>query len=85
MASADHVDVSKTCHVFDLFLDIPHPAASSSKERAEIVAPPVPEEKLRPEISSLYEPRSILQIERFAFPDFDSETGETYFPLFTVR
>jgi hypothetical protein len=75
-------DDSDRCCVFDLFFDIPHPAASPSKERAEIVAPPIPE-KLRPEIASLYEPRSILLIERFAFPDYDSETGE-YFALFTT-
>ena len=65
---------SENC-VFDLFLDIPHPVASPSKERAEIIGPPT-SEKPRPEIAALYEPRSILQIERFAFPDYDPETGK---------
>ncbi len=59
---------SSTC-VFDLFFDIPHPAASSAScERAKIIEPPG---KIHPDVCELYHPSKISKIPKFAFPDFD--------------
>lgn len=61
---------STTC-VFDLFFDIPHPAATALCERAKIIEPPG---RVHPDIVELYDPSNISRIPKFAFPDFDENT-----------
>jgi hypothetical protein len=69
-----------TC-VFDLFIDIPHPAASLQNERAHIIEPPG---QCHPGVLELFDSASISRIAMFSFPDYDAEKdngGETYLYL----
>ncbi len=56
--------------VFDFFLDIPHPAASSKNERTRIIEPPG---KINPGLMEIYETSNITRIAMFAFPDYDAD------------
>ncbi len=70
MRSSNSSHESTTC-AFDLFFDIPHPAASpASCERAKVIEPPG---RIHPDVSELYHPNNISKIPRFAFPDFDEQ------------
>mmetsp|Transcript_11612 Transcript_11612/g.17596 ORF Transcript_11612/g.17596 Transcript_11612/m.17596 type:complete len:1079 (+) Transcript_11612:370-3606(+) len=68
-SSSTSTDVT-TC-VFDIFFDIPHPAASPTCERAKIIEPPG---RIHPGISELYDPSNVSRIPKFAFPDYDEQT-----------
>ena len=56
--------------LFDLFLDVPHPAASSSCPQPFWVASPVREDALMEEIR-----KSIPQVASFAFPEYDQSSA----------
>jgi len=59
-----------TC-AYDLYLDLPHPAATT-RDRARIVDPPVTiSQSLYDE---MYDPDNVLRLSRFAFPGYD-ESG----------
>jgi len=59
------------CHVFDVFFDLPHPAASDNADRARMIEPP---EVTNPEIlAEVYEPSAIAKLARFAFPEHDDQ------------
>jgi hypothetical protein len=55
--------------VFDVFFDLPHPAASKDSEPARMIEPP--EVHNQAILSELYEPTSISRLARFAFPEHD--------------
>jgi hypothetical protein len=56
--------------LFDLFLDVPHPAASPHCPPAYTVGPPTTTaDSIDHELS-----KNMPQISRFAFPDFDEDT-----------
>lgn len=64
------------CHVFDVFFDLPHPAASDNADRARMIEPP---EVTNPEIlAEVYEPSAIAKLARFAFPEHDDQKHGTY-------
>lgn len=55
--------------VFDLFFDLPHPAAFST-DKALVIDPPVTLSQLLSE--EMYSPDNISRISRFAFPEYDA-------------
>ena len=55
--------------IYDLFLDLPHPAASSNDQRSRIIDPPVTICSLLSR--EMYTPENIARISKFAFPEFD--------------
>jgi len=64
--------------VFELFIDIPHPASSSINDRAKVFDPP---EHVNSDIAAeIYEPKNIARIARFAFPDHDDISFCELFP-----
>ena len=64
--------VESTC-AFDLFLDIPHPAASLNNERVHIVEPPG---QCHPGLVELFDAANIARIAMFSFPDYDAQSDE---------
>lgn len=52
--------------LYDLCLDVPHPAASSSCPPAFLIASPVADPAVADEL-----PKAVSQIARFAFPEYD--------------
>jgi len=60
----------ETACVFDFFIDLPHPAASSKNERAKIIDPPG---ECHPGVVELFDPSKLSRIAMFAFPDYDAE------------
>jgi hypothetical protein len=67
--------LAETTCVFDLFIDIPHPAASLINERAQIIEPPG--NSPHPEVLELFDSSSISRIAMFSFPDYDAEKDST--------
>lgn len=60
--------------IFDLFLDLPHPAASTGSGGARVIAPPACVNTASEEIANeLYESQSIARITKFAFPEHDDQ------------
>lgn len=59
--------------IFEIFFDLPHPAASSDPTPAKIVEPKESEhrQKYNLDTSELYTPQNISKITRFAFPEHD--------------
>ena len=57
--------------VFDLFFDVPHPAASKDSEPARMIEPPDVHSQVI--LSELYEPSAISRLARFAFPEHDDQ------------
>ena len=57
--------------LFDLFLDLPHPAASSSCPPAVVVGAPINNSDIEKELSA-----NLPRISRFAFPEFDDTTAK---------
>ena len=57
--------------LFDLFFDLPHPAASSTNERARMIEPPEIHNPAM--LAEMYEPSNISRIARFAFPCHDDQ------------
>lgn len=57
--------------VFDLFFDVPHPAASKESEPARMIEPPDVHNQVI--LSELYEPSAISRLARFAFPEHDDQ------------
>ena len=56
-----------TC-IFDLFLDLPHPAASTT-DRAQLIDPPITiSSRLQTE---MYNPDNITRLSKLAFPEYD--------------
>ena len=60
----------ETACVFDFFVDLPHPAASSKNERAKIIDPPG---ECHPGVVELFDSKNLSRIAMFAFPDYDAE------------
>ena len=60
----------ETACVFDFFVDLPHPAASSKNERAKIIDPPG---GCHPGVVELFDSKNLSRIAMFAFPDYDAE------------
>ena len=64
-----------TC-AYDLYLDLPHPAATA-RDRARIVDPPVTVSQSL--YDEMYDPDNVLRLSKFAFPEYDeagpSEAG----------
>ena len=57
-----------TC-IFDLFLDLPHPAASTT-DRAQLIDPPITiSSQLQTE---MYNPENISRLTKLAFPEYDT-------------
>lgn len=63
-----------TC-IFDLFLDLPHPAASTT-DRAKIVDPPVT--IMQSLASEMYNPENIARMSKFAFPEYDASSDSAF-------
>ena len=87
MASQSSSSDDATTCIFDLFIDLPHPSASPTCQRAKIIEPPG---RVHPDISELYDPSNMSRIPKFAFPDYDEsiDSGmyETIiFTIFPVR
>ena len=61
-----------TC-IFDLFFDLPHPAASVT-DRAKIIDPPVTISPLL--MREMYDADNITRLSRFAFPEYDESSPE---------
>jgi len=59
--------------VFDFFVDLPHPAASSKNERARIIEPPG---ECHPGVAELFDPAKLSRIAMFAFPDYNPESDK---------
>jgi hypothetical protein len=57
--------------IYDLFIDLPHPASSTSCPPAIVIPSPGPQ---IPAHSELNNSASLGRIARFAFPDFDDRT-----------
>jgi len=62
--------------VFDFFVDLPHPAASSKNERARIIEPPG---ECHPGVAELFDPAKLSRIAMFAFPDYNPESDKGMF------
>jgi hypothetical protein len=62
--------VGQALPLFDLFLDLPHPAASSSCPPAVVVGAPMSNAEIEKELSA-----NLPRISRFAFPEFDDAAG----------
>jgi hypothetical protein len=58
--------------LFDLFLDLPHPAAAKSSSPPFIVRSPATSAEMEKELNS-----NLSRIGRFAFPEFDDEISQT--------
>ena len=57
-----------TC-IFDLFLDLPHPAATTT-DRAQLIDPPITiSSQLQTE---MYNPENISRLSKLAFPEYDT-------------
>ena len=60
--------------LYDLFFDLPHPAASPSCEQARIFGPPPSlVNAVGSVIQELYDPSNVARVARFAFPDHDDQ------------
>jgi len=57
----------KISTVFDLFIDLPHPAASKNSAPAYMIEPP--EFYSQPILAEMYEPALISRLARYAFPE----------------
>ena len=58
--------------VFDLFFDLPHPAASSASEQAKVVCPHPSSIGLSEVVTSeLFEPSNVARVALFAFPEYE--------------
>jgi hypothetical protein len=57
--------------VYDFFVDLPHPAASSKNERASIIESPG---ECHPGVVELFDPANLSRIAIFAFPDYNPES-----------
>ena len=57
--------------LYDLFLDLPHPAAVNSCPPAKITGCPINNPEIEKELSD-----NISRISRFAFPEFDDTLGQ---------
>jgi len=62
-----------TC-VFDLFLDLPHPAASA-RDRAKIINPPATDTSFS--CSEMCNPDNLTRLAKFAFPDYDESDDQS--------
>ncbi len=63
----------ETTSIYDLFIDIPHPAASLQNGRAYIIEPPG---QCHPGVLELFDSASISRIAMFSFPDYDPEKDD---------
>jgi hypothetical protein len=70
--------LGKSWPLFDLFLDVPHPAASPSCPGPFVVGPPAPSNSLEQELA---ETNSIARIQRFCFPEFDDAVDRPAVPV----
>lgn len=61
--------------LFDLCLDVPHPAASSSCPPPFLIAPPAVHGVTVDATIAQELPKNVPQIARFAFPEFDEAAG----------
>ena len=61
--------------LYDLFLDLPHPAASKSCAGPFVIPSPVQSAVVSVEIQSI-----LPQIARFAFPEYDEKAAQTAAP-----
>jgi len=60
--------------VFDLFLDLPHPASSWGDEKVKVIAPAVCiDASCETMANELHETQNIARITRFAFPEHDDQ------------
>ncbi len=70
-----------TC-IFDLYLDLPHPAASTT-DRAKIIDPPV---TISPQLTTeMYNPENISRLSRLAFPEYDELSSDATSELASLR
>jgi hypothetical protein len=65
--------MSEPCPLFDLFLDLPHPAASGSCPPPFLIGSPKQGEDNNKIQQELGESASIARIARFAFPEHDDQ------------
>jgi hypothetical protein len=81
-ASGNDLDrKADTPAVFDVFFDLPHPAASKESEPARMIEPP--EVYNAAILSEMYEPTSISKLARFAFPEHDDHKHGKWLALET--
>jgi hypothetical protein len=71
MAAAAAPQQSQPWPLYDLFLDLPHPAASKSCPGPFLIASPVQPNPVADEMQSI-----LPQIARFAFPEYDESTQQ---------
>jgi len=62
--------MSEPWPLYDLFLDLPHPAASPSCPPPVVIGSPSSDKSVSQELGT---PESIGRIARFAFPEFDDQ------------
>ena len=77
--------VTRILPIFDVFLDLPHPAASKiTKKNAVIIAPP-PGQALEASRSvgiEVARENGLARVARFSFPEFDDKVyGAFFFPF----
>ena len=79
-ATAPTASAGRTLPAFDLFLDLPHPAASEQCPPRVIISPPTSSgnaeedaanQRIAEELSG--DPNALARIARFAFPEFDDQ------------
>lgn len=82
--SSKHDDKQKrlpTC-IFDMFFDLPHPAASTT-DRAKVIEPPVTISPLL--VTEMMTPDNITRLSRFAFPEYDDTSPDAVEELTALR
>ncbi len=70
--SSHHGHVQQALPLYDLFLDLPHPAAAKASPPPLILRSPATSPDMEKELNS-----NLSRIGRFAFPEFDDATAQT--------
>ena len=73
MATPQASQPGQALPLYDLFLDLPHPAAAASCPPPFVLPSPLPNPGMEQELSA---PDNLSRIARFAFPEFDDATAQ---------